>query len=45
MNLMHLAIPDKPRSPQQQRYALIDAGMQLKLKLLHEHQQALSRTA
>jgi len=40
---MHLAIPDKPRSPQQQRYALIDAGMQL--KLLHEHQQALSRTA
>jgi len=38
---MHLTIPNKPHSLQQ-RYVLTDAGM--RLKLLHEQQQALSRT-
>jgi ATP-dependent DNA helicase RecG len=40
VNLIRLTIPDKMRSPQ--RYMLTDAGVQL--KLLHEQQQASSRT-
>ena len=40
--ILQLTVPDKPTSPAQ-RYVLTDAGVQL--KLLHEHQQALSRTA
>lgn len=39
--ILQMTVPDKPTSPAQ-RYVLTDAGVQL--KLLHEQQQASSRT-